>query len=341
MTSIAIDIIPTGTIIKDRWNVSRKLESGCFGEIYEAQDALTQQKVAIKVESSQQSKQVLKMEVAVLKRLQRKPHVCQFIGCGRNYQYSYVIMSLQGRNLAELRRSTRSGHFSVSTTVRLGRQILTAIENIHAVGFLHRDIEPSNFVLGSGIGPGSVSPRTVVMLDFGLARQYTTPTGEIRPPRRVAAFRGTLRYASVNAHLNKELGRHDDLWSLYYMLAEFITGELPWRKVKDKDHVGIIKQTFDHNNLLKFMPREFRAFLEHIQSLTYFDKPDYEFLQFLLSKHMERKSISESDPFDWEVSSGQSGGTSETNEQLRDLHTMFAEILGILFRDSTHFFIPL
>ena len=41
------------------------------------------------------------------------------------------------------------------------------------------------------------------MLDYGLARQYTTPTGEVRPPRAAAGFRGTVRYASVNAHKNK------------------------------------------------------------------------------------------------------------------------------------------
>lgn len=41
------------------------------------------------------------------------------------------------------------------------------------------------------------------MLDFGLARQYTTATGEVRPPRTAAGFRGTVRYASINAHKNK------------------------------------------------------------------------------------------------------------------------------------------
>lgn len=41
------------------------------------------------------------------------------------------------------------------------------------------------------------------MLDFGLARQYTTVLGEVRPPRAAAGFRGTVRYASINAHKNK------------------------------------------------------------------------------------------------------------------------------------------
>ncbi|XP_072404825.1 tau-tubulin kinase 1-like [Chiloscyllium punctatum] len=76
--------------------------------------------------------------------------------------------------------------------------------------------------------------RKCYMLDFGLARQYTNTNGEVRPPRAVAGFRGTVRYASVNAHKNREMGRHDDLWSLFYMLVEFAVGQLPWRKIKDK-----------------------------------------------------------------------------------------------------------
>ena len=45
--------------------------------------------------------------------------------------------------------------------------------------------------------------KKVYMLDFGLARQYTTSSGEVRSPRPAAGFRGTVRYASVNAHKNK------------------------------------------------------------------------------------------------------------------------------------------
>ena len=92
----------------------------------------------------------------------------------------------------------------------------------------------SNF----SIGRQSFNSRTVYMLDFGLARQFTTGTGEVRPPRSAAGFRGTVRYASVNAHKNKEMGRHDDLWSLFYMLVEFVNGQLPWRKIKDKEQVS-------------------------------------------------------------------------------------------------------
>lgn len=49
---------------------AKKIGGGGFGEIYEAVDLLTRINVALKVESAQQPKQVLKMEVAVLKKLQ-------------------------------------------------------------------------------------------------------------------------------------------------------------------------------------------------------------------------------------------------------------------------------
>ncbi|XP_068153025.1 tau-tubulin kinase homolog Asator isoform X3 [Drosophila tropicalis] len=290
------DLLQPGHVVKERWKVVRKIGGGGFGEIYEGQDLITREQVALKVESARQPKQVLKMEVAVLKKLQGKEHVCRFIGCGRNDRFNYVVMQLQGKNLAELRRAQPRGAFSLSTTLRLGLQILKAIESIHSVGFLHRDIKPSNF----SVGRLPYNCRRVYMLDFGLARQYTTGTGEVRCPRAAAGFRGTVRYASINAHRNREMGRHDDLWSLFYMLVEFVNGQLPWRKIKDKEQVGLTKEKYDHRILLKHLPSDLKQFLEHIQSLTYADRPDYAMLIGLFERCMKRRGVKESDPYDWE-----------------------------------------
>ncbi|XP_022217249.2 tau-tubulin kinase homolog Asator isoform X2 [Drosophila obscura] len=290
------DLLQPGHVVKERWKVVRKIGGGGFGEIYEGQDLITREQVALKVESARQPKQVLKMEVAVLKKLQGKEHVCRFIGCGRNDRFNYVVMQLQGKNLAELRRAQPRGAFSLSTTLRLGLQILKAIESIHSVGFLHRDIKPSNF----SVGRLPYNCRRVYMLDFGLARQYTTGTGEVRCPRAAAGFRGTVRYASINAHRNREMGRHDDLWSLFYMLVEFVNGQLPWRKIKDKEQVGLTKEKYDHRILLKHLPSDLKQFLEHIQSLTYADRPDYAMLIGLFERCMKRRGVKEVDAYDWE-----------------------------------------
>ncbi|XP_042235973.1 uncharacterized protein LOC121875476 isoform X2 [Homarus americanus] len=290
------DLLQPGHVVKERWKVLRKIGGGGFGEIYEGQDLVTREQVALKLESAKQPKQVLKMEVAVLKKLQGREHVCRFIGCGRNERFNYVVMQLQAKNLAELRRAQPRGAFSLSTALRLGHQILRAIEAIHEVGFLHRDIKPSNFSMGRL--PHTC--RKTYMLDFGLARQYTNANGEVRTPRAAAGFRGTVRYASLNAHKNKEMGRHDDLWSLFYMVVEFVNGQLPWRKIKDKEQVGLMKEKYDHRLLIKHLPSDFKQFLEHIQNLDYHDKPDYAMLSGLFERCMKRRGIKESDPFDWE-----------------------------------------
>ncbi|XP_067339114.1 tau-tubulin kinase 2b isoform X2 [Channa argus] len=207
-----------------------------------------------------------------------------------------MIFCLQGRNLADLRRTRTCCTFSVSTTLRLGKQILEAIESIHSVGFLHRDIKPSNFAMGRLAS----TCRCCYMLDFGLARQFTNSNHEVRPPRPTAGFRGTVRYASINAHKNKEMGCHDDLWSLFYMLVEFMVGQLPWRKIKDKEQVEKLKETYDHRLMLMHLPSEFSSFLDHILTLDYYTKPDYKLLMSVFDRAMKSHNVLENDPYDWE-----------------------------------------
>ncbi len=133
-------------------------------------------------------------------------------------RFSYVVMEFLSRNLNELRHFSPLRRFSRGTTFTLGLQSLEALRDLHECGFLHRDIKPSNFT----VGLTQKQKRTVYLIDFGLARNFLTRKDEIRPQRDNPGFRGTLRYASINAHLGKDLGRHDDLWSLFYMLVRML-----------------------------------------------------------------------------------------------------------------------
>ncbi|NXT80114.1 TTBK2 kinase, partial [Zapornia atra] len=140
-------------------------------------------------------------------------------------------------------------------------------------------------------------------------------------PRAVAGFRGTVRYASINAHRNREMGRHDDLWSLFYMLVEFVVGQLPWRKIKDKEQVGSIKERYEHRLMLKHLPQEFNIFLDHISNLDYFTKPDYQLLMSVFDNSMKTFGVIESDPFDWEKSGTDGSLTTTTTSTTPQLHT--------------------
>lgn len=87
----------------------------------------------------------------------------------------------QGRNLADLRRSQPRGTFTLSTTLRLGKQILESIEAIHSVGFLHRDIKPVRAALPHTLplgAPGFSSIPSPTCASY-LPRRSTQPC----PPR--------------------------------------------------------------------------------------------------------------------------------------------------------------
>ena len=51
--------------------------------------------VAVKIESNSQSKQMLHMEVAVLRRLKGKKNFCELLGCGKTQRINYIVMTLQ------------------------------------------------------------------------------------------------------------------------------------------------------------------------------------------------------------------------------------------------------
>ncbi|MFH4983787.1 hypothetical protein AB6A40_010496 [Gnathostoma spinigerum] len=159
-----------GAIVKDLWQVCRKLGEGGCGVVYEVVNIKNPNShAAMKIEPFGMLKddEMLKMEVYVLKKMQNSKHACKLLLSGKAKDYFFMIMSLLGKSLGELRRACPDQRFTLSTSIRLAMQCLEAIEEIHDAGFIHRDIKPSNFALGR-----NRMKRNVYLLDFGLARQY-------------------------------------------------------------------------------------------------------------------------------------------------------------------------
>jgi hypothetical protein len=139
------------------------------------------------------------------------------------------------------------------------------------------------------------------LIDFGLARKPKLPNGNIRSPRKIAGFRGTARYASLNSHKMKELGRRDDLWSVFYSLIEFALGSLPWKRIREKEFIAKMKERITKAELLGNLPKEFEYFMDHLNSLNYEDEPNYNYLKGLLITIYTREGYSMEEPFDWMV----------------------------------------
>ncbi len=54
---------------------------------------------------------------------------------------------LLGMNVSDARRSTVNGRWSGDVVKHIGRHMLEAIEGVHKLGFIHRDVKPANFAL--------------------------------------------------------------------------------------------------------------------------------------------------------------------------------------------------
>lgn len=115
----------------------------------------------------------------------------------------------------------------------LGDQMLQRIEFVHNNSFIHRDIKPDNFLMGS-----SANQHILYIIDFGLSKRFIDPrTGEHIPYRDGKSLTGTARYASLNTHIGQEQSRRDDIESIAFVMVYFLKGKLPWQGVvaKDKD----------------------------------------------------------------------------------------------------------
>ena len=315
-TSSSTATAASGDVIKDRWCIRSLLGHGGFGEVYSgaflyldnsinrhprvgglviphttfssdhtnsccihvALDMKSQLVRAVKTELLPADKPLLKMEVAVLRELNGQPHIPVFVACGRTPKFNYLVMELLSTNLSELRKQSAKQIFALASVCGIGVQVLEALRTVHEHGILHRDIKPSNCVIGH-----PPNNRVIYLLDFGLARIYRTETGGVRPPRETAGFRGTSRYASLNVHYGRDMGRCDDLWSFFFMLIELASGGLPWRRLKDKNEVLVVKEGCDMHTLTARLPSEFTQLLDHIASLRYEDRPDYEYCIGLLT----------------------------------------------------------
>jgi len=303
------DIFQEGDYIDERYEVIKRLGKGGYGEIYSAKDLTNTTYIAVKVERVSKPGNLLEEE-KILRALNgessfvsdRAKYVPKILNSGRhNDMVSYMVLELLGENLSVLRRKQQNHRFSLLTTMALGMQMLRAIKEVHDLGYLHRDIKPGNFVIGSKV---TNTHRTVILIDFGLSRRHFRPDGEVRPKRKTARWVGSRRYMSINTHQRKDQGRRDDLWSFLYVLIEFFTGTLPWahlRGIQNLDNVRDMKIQYNNEKLVRNLPDEFLKFMNHIKELRYEDRPDYEYLhglmQGLFNKH---GGDTQTFLFDWE-----------------------------------------
>lgn len=294
------------SIFQGRFVLTKLLGKGGFGEVYAAIQTSNNELVAVKMEKNNGRNSFLFHEARVMQEIQKTPTKDGISGIaslkyfGQEGDYRMLIMSLHGASLEDLHE--KLGRFSLKTTVMLADQILSRLEYIHSVGYVHRDLKTDNFL----VGKGSFGNR-IFMIDFGLSSKYIGSEGKHRDIATGKYFLGTSRFASLRTHQGYSQSRRDDLEQMVYIMIYMYRGRLPWSGLNLKDpsqkerKIGQIKADLSYSQICAKCPPEFEHLLFYARNLDFTETPQYDMCHALLQSVLDSMSPPESMDyvFDW------------------------------------------
>jgi serine/threonine protein kinase len=128
----------------------------------------------------------------------------------------WIIMELiQSRSLDQVIKG--EGPLPPRRAAEIGRQMLAALHAAHEAGVLHRDVKPSNVLLGPG--------DRAVLTDFGIA----TATGDVTLTQ-TGLVMGSPAYIAPERARGRTVGPASDLWSLGITLYAMVDGKSPYER---------------------------------------------------------------------------------------------------------------
>ena len=113
---------------------------------------------------------------------------------GIEAEYYVFVTDLLGPSLDDL-ACFCGGSFSLKTVLMIADQAICRLQTIHSSGYLHRDVKPHNFLLGTGR-----DGTTLYTIDMGLGGSYESAWRWYSVGAK-RSFMGTIEYASLNNHL--------------------------------------------------------------------------------------------------------------------------------------------
>ena len=230
--------LPAGVILKDRYQIREVLGQGGFGITYKGYDRTLDTMVAIKeyfpfgiayrtntashsvqtvsLENSKQydvGKQKFLEEARILARVSDDPNVVSVRDFFEENETAYIVMQfLKGENLKAM--IEKNGPMSFDEAWRLMQPVARSMAHIHEIGLIHRDISPSNLVLGSN---GSVR-----LIDFGTSREFSEDEEKSLSVLLKPGYAPPEQYQSHGAQ-----GPWTDVYAFCATIYKLITGKTP------------------------------------------------------------------------------------------------------------------
>jgi serine/threonine protein kinase len=209
-----------GQLFAERYRVDALIGAGGMGEVFRARDTREHRDLALKVLHSAREEDAdrterFKREIGILSRI-KHPAVPAILDFGLHESELFFVSELvDGTDLkTEIKRR---GPWSPAEVAAVGASVADALAAAHALGVVHRDVKPSNIMIGRD--------GAVKLLDFGLARGVGI---DVTTLTRTGTIVGTPSYMSPEQFDTHGVDERSDIYSLGVILYEMLTGKLPF-----------------------------------------------------------------------------------------------------------------
>lgn len=182
--------------------ITEVIARGAFGEIFRTTSS---DNLVVKRVLSEGLGEEVRIQVAC-----KHPCVLEVLDLLEVGNFSYLLLPLADMDLSAL--FSRGGIDSLQM-VGFAGDLLSALDHVHSLGYIHRDVKPANLLLRGG---------TLLLADFGLARRVEDP-GE----GAMSGYVATRWYRSPEVAGGYPYTTSLDIWSVGVILWEALHGGSP------------------------------------------------------------------------------------------------------------------
>jgi len=207
-----------GVTVADRYRLVSVLGIGGAGVVYQAEQLDLRRSVAIKLlhpERVDADGGRFQTEARAASRINHPNAVAVYDFGVTGDGHPFLVMEhLRGRTLTQIIERDR---LPMPRVVSIASQILSALQEAHNCGVVHRDLKSDNVIL-ERLHDGS---DFVKVIDFGLARLADHAVEEV-------GISGTPEYMAPEQISGEEVGPAADIYAMGIVLYEMILGRTPF-----------------------------------------------------------------------------------------------------------------
>ena len=206
-----------GEVFAGRYELIDMIGEGGMGSVWMVHDRKREQVLAAKVLRQSDAGSLLRFMREQAVRIHH-PHVVTPLGwAGEDDRVLFTMPLVDGGSVSDLMRSG-TGRLPARYVAELMRQLLMALDAVHAAGVVHRDVKPANLLLEA---TGTARPQ-LRLTDFGIAVPIDSPRMTTQ-----AIVLGTPGYLAPEQQRGGDPSPAWDLYAAGIVALQLLTGQRP------------------------------------------------------------------------------------------------------------------